>query len=173
MFVLMADVAVPYAVVVVIGGVGCDLLTRSIDRIVVIEDTGVRLAVICTVYSAARLWNTALPTALTAGDKLAVRRPVHDALGLKGTLSRIGVIFHDTDDTVGDGCGFAGHKGDVVPDLKCARVRTARDDRRPFGIDIFFAGNLPRQSFRMRPGIFAMSFMIYFITGYNDLIFYT
>lgn len=46
----MADVAVPYAVVVVIGGVGCDLLTRSIDRIVVIEDTGVRLAVICTVY---------------------------------------------------------------------------------------------------------------------------
>lgn len=63
----MADVAVPYAVVVVIGGVGCDLLTRSIDRIVVIEDTGVRLAVICTVYSAARLWNTALPTALTAG----------------------------------------------------------------------------------------------------------
>lgn len=169
----MADVAVPYAVVVVIGGVGGDLLAYGIDHIVVIEDTGVRLAVICTVYVRGKTVEHRLVNRIDRGDKLAVRRPVHDALGLKGTLSRIGVIFHNTDDTVGHGCGFAGHKGDVVPDLKCARVRTARDDRRPFGIDIFFAGNLPQQSFRMRPGIFAMSFMIYFITSYNGLIFYT
>ena len=57
----MADVAVPYAVVVVIGGVGCDLVTRGIDRIVVIEDTGVRRAVICSVYVRGKTVDHRLP----------------------------------------------------------------------------------------------------------------